>query len=93
MTTPASCTKDSRAEVPAAGSSSAAAEARVSFYRDLNGGAQLFHSRSISVDDIGQGEVVFIECLGFFFLLSGSSTPATSRTPMSAPDAATEGDT
>lgn len=28
-----------------------------------------------------------------FFLISGSSTPATSRTPMSAPDAAKEGDT
>lgn len=48
--------------------------------------------QKVSVDGIGQGEVFFIECLDFF-LISGSSTPATSRTPMSAPDAAKEGDT
>lgn len=92
MTTPASSTKDSCAEVPAPGSLlSAAAEACISFYRYLNGGARLFHYRRFSADSIGQGEVFFIECLEF--LISGSSTPATSRTPPSAPDAAKEGDT
>lgn len=43
----------------------------------------------ISVDGIGQGEVFFIECLDFFNKWV-KITPATSRTPMSAPDAAKE---
>lgn len=64
MTTPASSTKDSCAEVPAPGSLlSAAAEACISFYRYLNGGARLFHHRRFSADSIGQGEVFFIECV------------------------------
>lgn len=86
MTTAASSTKDSGAEAPAP---SSRLSSSISFYRYLRGRAFLFGSRSVSVDGVGRGSV-FIECVDF--LMSGSRTPATSRSPAGAPDAAMEAD-